>query len=121
MKKTFSILLICVSVALPVGMIVSMIAGCSTTQQESALANLTKLGNVVGAGYQEYLGLVAAGVVPTNNVAQITKQYAEFQALLAAFQHLTVISTNPPPPNVDLANAAHQLKLAVKAEKAKKK
>lgn len=95
------------------------VTGCTTAQKERAVSALSQLGNAVDLSYTEYLGLVAAGAVPTNNAAQITQQYARFRALLSAAQHLSVVLTNVPP-QIELSNSVTELRLAVKAEKAKK-
>lgn len=99
---------------------IGFISGCASNDQQSAVNSLFKLQNTVDTAYASYLGLVASGAIPTNNVSQITQNYQTFQSLFAAASALNAIVNNTPPPNVELSNTVSQLLLSIEAEKAKK-
>lgn len=102
-----------------VSIVAAIIMGCANNDQQVAVNSLFKLQDKVDTAYASYLGLVATGAVPTNNVAQISEQYRTFQSLFATASALSALSGNAPP-NVEMSNTVSQLLLSIEAEKAKK-
>lgn len=100
--------------------LVFVISSCSTNDQQAAVNGLFRLQNSVDVAYASYLDMVAAGTIPTNNVAEISQHYRTFQSLFAIASAFTALSSNAPPPNVEMSNTVSQLLLAIEAEKAKK-
>lgn len=70
------------------------------------------------AAYKSYLTLVIQGVIKTNDVPNISKQYALFQAAFGEAVTVSTLSSNAPP-SPELANTASQLQLAISAAKGK--
>lgn len=96
------------------------VISCSTNDQQVAVNSLFRLKNRADVAYAGYLDMVAAGTIPTNNVAEISQHYRTFQSLFAIASAFTALSSNAPPPNVEMSNTVSQLLLAIEAEKAKK-
>lgn len=93
---------------------------CTTSQQRKTVNSLFTTGSSVDAAYQSYLTLVVQGVLPTNNVPKISKQYREFQAVFNTALTLATLNSNAVA-SADVLKAANQFTLAVSTEKEKRK
>lgn len=56
-----------------------IVVGCNTTQQKYAYNSISITETSATSAYQSYIGLVAKGQVPTNNVPKISADFEHFQ------------------------------------------
>jgi hypothetical protein len=110
MNKVFRSLILavamCVPISMPVGAVVGLGIGCSSTQQRQTVNTLFTVGQGVDAAYKSYLDLVVAGKIPTNDVPAISQRYQQFQQVFSAAIAASALSTNAPPSPLVAAQAA---------------
>lgn len=76
MKKLISIALAASLMALPLAIII----GCNAPQQRIAFNSLATVQVVTVGAYDGYVDQVIGGVVPTNDMPKVAKQFNSFQS-----------------------------------------
>lgn len=117
MKRQLALLIMIIGLGAGVS---ALVTGCNTTQQRQAINSLYTVGESVDAAYKSYLDGVVAGRIATNDVPQISQQYALFQSAFSLALAASTISSNAPP-TPEMSNAASQLILSIQAAKRKGK
>lgn len=119
-KKCILAVATCIGiVAIPIAlMTVPMLSGCTTNSQRVAYNSLYTLEKATTAAYDNFIDLVIAHKVPTNDVPKVSQSFNTFQASMqVALQAARYDWTAPPPPAV--SEAAAQLRTNIDAAKLK--